>query len=159
MPTYRTATDSDLPALCALGEEVNAIHHRALPHVFAAPGASDRDLPHWSFALTNPESVVFVAEDAGRVVAFVNVSVMNEPRPSLQPLRYGRVGSVSVTQDMRGQGIGPELMRRAHEWVNERGGHEVRLMVSSFNQHALHVYEELGYEVRSLNLAKVVAKP
>ncbi len=158
MPTYRVATESDLPALCALGEEVNAIHHRALPHVFAGPGAADRDLSYWSSALTNPESVIFVAEEAGRVIAFVNVSMVNESRSLLQSLRFGRVGSVSVTQDKRGQGIGRELLRRVHEWVGERGGHEVRLMVSSFNQHALHVYEDLGYEVRSFNLAKVIAK-
>ncbi len=157
MPTYRTATESDLPAICALGEEVNAIHHDALPHVFAGPGAADRDLTYWSFALTNPESAIFVAEEADRVVAFVNVSMINESRSLLKPMRWGRVGSLSVTKGKRGQGIGPELMRLVHEWVRESGGHEVCLMVSSFNQHALHVYRELGYEVRSHNLAKVVA--
>jgi ribosomal protein S18 acetylase RimI-like enzyme len=158
MPTYRTATESDLPALCELGEEVNAIHHRAHPHIFAGEGAADRDLLHWSSALTSPESVVFIAEDEGRVIAFANVSMINESRSLLQPLRFGRIWSVAVTHEKRGRGIGPELMRRVHEWVNARGGYEVRLQVSSFNQHALHVYKELGYDVRSLNLAKVVAK-
>jgi ribosomal protein S18 acetylase RimI-like enzyme len=157
MPDYRVATESDLPAICALGEEVNAIHHRALPRIFAGPGAADRDLSHWSSALTSPESTVFIAEDAGRVIAFANVSMIDESRAFLQPMRFGRIGSVAVTYDKRGHGIGPELMRHVHEWVRERGGHEVRLQVSSFNHHALHVYEELGYDVRSLNLAKVIA--
>jgi ribosomal protein S18 acetylase RimI-like enzyme len=156
MLTFRAATESDLPALCALGEEVNAIHHGAFPNVFSGPGAADRDLPHWSSALTSPESVVLVAEEFGRVVAFVNVRMVNESRSWLKPIRFGLVGSLSVTQDKRGQGIGPELMRRVHEWVSERQGREVRLQVSGFNQHALHVYEELGYEIRSFNLAKVV---
>ena len=48
-------------------------------------------------------------------------------------------------------------MSLAQAWVRQNGGHEVRLNVWSFNEHALHVYKELGYEVRSLNLAKVVA--
>jgi ribosomal protein S18 acetylase RimI-like enzyme len=156
MPTVRTATESDLPAICALGAEVNAIHHDAHPELFAGRGAAHRDLPHWWSALTGPDSVVFVAEESGRVVAFVNVRMVNESRTWLQPLCFGLVGTLSVAQDRRGQGIGPELMRRVHTWVKERHGREVRLQVSGFNQHALHVYQELGYEIRSLNLAKVV---
>lgn len=158
MPSFRTATESDLPALCALGDEVNVIHHQAMPHVFAGPGSAERDRPRWLFAINSPESAVFVAEDAGRVVGCVNVTMVNLSGALLQPLRFGRVGSLSVTREYRSQGVGPELMRRVQEWVLEQGGHEVQLMVSSFNQHALHVYEKLGYEVRSLNMAKIVAR-
>jgi ribosomal protein S18 acetylase RimI-like enzyme len=158
MPTFRVATESDVTALCELGEEVNAVHRRALPQVFAGPGAAGRDSSHWASAITGPESVVFVAEESGRAVGFANVRMVNESRSWLQPMRFGLMGSLCVTKDRRGQGIGPELMRFIHGWVSERGGHEVRLQVSSFNQHALHVYEELGYEIRSLNLTKVVAE-
>jgi ribosomal protein S18 acetylase RimI-like enzyme len=157
MPTYRPALVADLQALCTLGEEVNAIHHRAFPHIFAGPGAPERDLAHWRSSVETEGAQTFVAEEGGQIVGFVTVSMATESHCFAQPLRFGRVGSVAVAESKRGQGIGPELMNLAHAWVKGNGGHEVRLNVWAFNEHALHVYQELGYEVRSHNLAKIVA--
>jgi ribosomal protein S18 acetylase RimI-like enzyme len=106
------------------------------------------------FAHAKPDATTFVAEDSTSVVGFVSVSVVNETHTLLQPLRIGRVGSVGVAENWRGQGIGRELMRQAHGWVFSRGGVEVRLNVWAFNVQALHMHEELGYEVRYMSLAK-----
>ncbi|WP_397533364.1 GNAT family N-acetyltransferase [Roseateles sp.] len=154
MLSYRSAVTSDLPALCALGEQVNAIHHAAHPQVFAAAGAPDRDEEHWAACLGRDDARIFVAELDGQLVGFVTVVLVNEAHSLLQPMRFGRVGSVSVTEAMRGRGIGKELMRQAHAFVAELGGHEVRLTVWAFNEAALRLYQELGYETRSLNLAR-----
>ena len=102
-------------------------------------------------------SETFVAEDEDQVVGYLTVTIATESHSFAQPLKFGRVGTVSVAASKRGHGIGQELMRLAHAWVEERDGHEVRLNVWAFNEHALHVYRELGYEVRSVNLAKLVA--
>lgn len=156
MLTYRSATIKDLPAICTLGEEVNAIHHAAHPQVFAAAGAQDRDQAHWAASLGREDARVFVAELDGQIVGFVNVVLVNETHSLLQAMRFGRVGSVSVTEAARGRGIGKQLMRLVHDFVAEQGGHEVRLTVWAFNEAAQRLYQELGYETRSLNLARRV---
>jgi ribosomal protein S18 acetylase RimI-like enzyme len=157
MPTYRPALTADLPEICALGDEVNSIHHQAFPHIFAGPGEADRDRTHWAASVERDGAQTFVAEEDGHVIGFVTVSMVTESHSFFQPLKVGRVGSVSVAQSKRGQGVGPGLMNEVHAWVRQNGGHEVRLNVWAFNEHALHVYRELGYEVRSLSLAKVIA--
>lgn len=154
MLLYREATDKDIHAICCLGEEVNAVHHHAFPQIFASAGEPDRDAAHWMNSIAKDGATTFLAEDVNAVVGFVSVGIFNEPHTLLQPLLFGRVGSVGVAQQRRGQGIGRELMRRAHEWVFSKGGVEVRLDVWAFNSQALRLYEELGYEVRSLLLAK-----
>lgn len=156
MLKFRSATFEDLPAICALGEQVNAIHHGAHPQVFAAAGAHDRDQAHWAASLGRDDANIFVAELDAQLVGFVNVVLLNETHSLLQPMRFGRVGSVSVTEPMRGRGIGKQLMRLVHDFVAEHGGHEVRLTVWSFNEAAHRLYQELGYETRSLNLARRV---
>ena len=156
MPTYREATATDLHALCALGEEVNAVHHAAFPAIFAGPGAADRDAAHWKGSIGRDDATTFVAESQGALIGFVTVGIVSESHSLLQPMRFGRVGSVGITASQRGRGIGRELMQRAQDWVALRGGAEVRLNVWAFNTHALHVYEELGYEVRSLFLVKAL---
>ena len=154
MRTYREATQSDLPGICSLGEEVNAIHHCGFPEIFAGPGRPDRDAAHWFNSIGKNESATFVAEESAELVGFVNVAVVTESHSLLQPIRFGRVGTVAVRQNRRGLGIGRELMALAHTWVARNGGVEVRLNVWAFNSHALHLYQELGYEVRSHFLAK-----
>lgn len=154
MPTYREATEADLQAICALGEEVNAVHHAAFPAIFAGPGPADRDAAHWKSSIGRHDATTFVAEASATLVGFVTVSIVSESHSLLQPLRFGRVGSVGITASQRGRGIGRELMQRVQDWVARQGGVEVRLNVWAFNTHALHVYEELGYEVRSLFLVK-----
>ena len=154
MLLYREATDADIAAICALGEEVNAVHHRAFPQIFAGAGERDRDAAHWMNGIAKQDATTFVVEEFKAIVGFVNVSIVNESHTLLQPLRFGRVGSVGVHEQRRGEGIGRELMRQAQEWVSRRGGVEVRLNVWAFNSQALRMYEELGYETRSLFLAK-----
>ena len=154
MLNYREAKETDIAAICLLGEEVNAVHHRAFPQVFAGSGERDRDAAHWLNGISKSDAITIVAEEIESIVGFVNVSIVNETHSLLQPLRFGRVGSVSVTEKRRGQGIGRELMIRAQEWVTSRGGTEMRLNVWAFNTRALRMYEELGYETRSLFLAK-----
>lgn len=100
---YRQATAADLLGICALGEEVNAIHHRAFPDVFAGPGAHDRDAAYWLSSLEKESATTFVAEEDGNLLGFVNVSIVDESHSLLQPMRFGRVGSVCVTKDRRGK--------------------------------------------------------
>ena len=154
MHDYREASADDLSAICALGEEVNTIHHRAFPDVFAGAGTPDRDAAHWLGSIGKESATTFVVEDAGKLLGFLSVSVLDESHSLLQPMRFGRIGSVCVTQAKRGQRIGHALMNLAQDWVVQRGAAELRLNVWEFNRQALHLYEELGYEIRSHFLVK-----
>ena len=152
---YREATDSDLGAICALGMEVNALHHDAFPRHFAPPADPLRDSAHWAASVAQPMATTFVAEFApGQLAGFITVTVQDENQSLLQPMRIGRIGTVGVTAEWRGQGIGRALMQQAHDWVRDRGAAEMRLHVWAFNDTARRLYDELGYELRMLTLAK-----
>jgi ribosomal protein S18 acetylase RimI-like enzyme len=156
MTAYRAAAEADLPAICALGQVVNLLHHQAWPQIFAPASAPERDEEHWRQCVTGSGNVAFVAERAGILVGFVTVSIITESHSLLQPMRYARVGSICVQESQRGRGIGSELMKRAEEWAAAQGAIDVRLNVWAFNQSALALYKELGYEVRSLFLGKAL---
>lgn len=154
VPEYREATVADLAAICILGQEVNTLHHQAWPDVFASAGSPDRDRDHWLQSIAKNNATTFVAEVSGKLVGFVTVSVLDETHSLMQPCRYGRVGSIGVAVQHRGKGIGPQLMGSAEGWARERGAYEMRLNVWAFNEGAMRMYEELGYEVRSHFLGK-----
>lgn len=152
---YREATQDDLPAVCALGMQVNNLHHEACPGHFAAPADPLRDSAHWAASLAQPMATIFVAEPApGELAGFITVAIQDEAHSLLQPMRFGRIGTVGVAPEWRGHGIGRALMQRAQDWAQARGGCELRLQVWAFNEAARRLYDELGYELRMLTLAK-----
>ena len=152
---YREATAGDLSAICALGMQVNTLHHDAFPQIFAPPADPLRDSAHWAASLAQPLATTFVAEvEPGRLAGFVTVAIQDETHSLMQPVRIGRIGTVGVTREWRGQGIGRALMQQAQDWVQARGGIELRLHVWAFNEAARRLYDELGYELRMLTLAK-----
>lgn len=154
MPQYRQATLDDLPGICALGEEVNRLHHDAWPQLFArqVPGNAQREV--WSASLSGHDAAVFVAVDAGALIGFVSVTVVDEASPLLQRMRYAKIGSICVTESWRGRGIGRRLMEEVERWSKSRKAVEVHLNVWSFNERARELYEELGYTVRSHYMRK-----
>lgn len=152
--TIRRATVDDLPAICALGEDLAALHHEAWPSVFAPAPAGDRDAPHWRDSITGQGRAAFIAERAGEPLGFITLGVGEENHSLLQPVRWVKVISVCVREAARGQGVGSALMAAGEGWAREQGASEARLVVWAFNRRALRLYEELGYEIRSLTLGK-----
>ena len=81
----------------------------------------------------------------------------------LAPLAHQDVAARDVlvvpkAAPMRGRGIGAALMRQAEHWAFRQGAAELRLNVWSFNEPALAMYRELGYEVRSHQFAKALRR-
>lgn len=159
MPRYRQATLADLAGICALGDEVNRLHHAAWPHLFAEqiPANSQRDV--WSASLSGRDAVVFVAVHAGVLVGFVSAALVDETSPFFQRMRYARIGTICVTERCRGQGIGRRLMDEVERWAKSKDAVEVHLNVWSFNERARELYAELGYSVRSHSMGKRLTEP
>lgn len=156
MLTYREATISDLHAICELGQVVNAIHYKVRPKVFSPPSDPRRDEDHWKQCIGMESAVMFVAEEDDRVVGSVAVSVVDEINSLAQPMRFARIGAVCVFESHRGIGIGRALIDRAEQWAFGRGAADIRLTVWTFNEAAISLYEELGYEIRSQTMGKML---
>jgi len=161
MPTsYREATPDDLHGICTLGMQVNVLHHETFPQLFAPPADPLRDAAHWASSIAQPAATSFVAEHSpGHLAGFVTVAVVDETHSLMQPMRFARVGTLGVTPEWRGHGIGRALMEHAQEWAAARGALELRLNVWAFNDTAQNLYRELGYELRLLTLAKPLRDP
>jgi ribosomal protein S18 acetylase RimI-like enzyme len=154
MFTCRAANEADLAGICVLGQVVNRLHHEAWPQLFAAASPPERDAPHWRQCISGEHMASFVAEDSSTLVGFVTVGVVSESHSLLQPIRYAKVGTLCVREADRGKGVGRRLMAHAEDWAVAQGAVDVRLNVWAFNRAALALYEELGYQVRSLLLGK-----
>lgn len=155
---YRRATPEDLSSICELGRVVNRLHHEAWPNIFVSDPDRDEEKTHWLNSLAGDSVATFLSCEGETNVGFVTVRIVEESHCLLQPLRYGRIGTLCVAERMRGRGIGRVLMGYAEQWAASCGATDIQLEVWEFNASAKRLYEELGYEVRSLMMSKTIQR-
>ncbi|MBB5511177.1 GNAT family N-acetyltransferase [Paraburkholderia atlantica] len=155
--SYRRASIDDILTVCELGQILNAVHHHARPDIYAnATAEFARDKPHWLSSLQEENRAMFLAEHGSTAVGFITVQVIQPISPLLQPLIVGRIGSVAVLERLRGRGVGSTLMKLAEQWARKNGANDMRLTVWAFNEHAVDLYQELGYELRAFEMGKQI---
>jgi len=144
----RNATITDYVALARLWGEADALHHAALPHVFAPPVHPARSHETIAAILTDPDQCLLVAEVEEKLVGLVHLT-LRERRPPMVPKRFAVIEAIVVSAPHRGSGIERKLMDSAQRRSRDRGAGEVWLDVWEFNAGAIGFYEALGYDTVS----------
>jgi GNAT superfamily N-acetyltransferase len=94
-------------------------------------------------AQLSPDSAVFVAESAGRIIGFAYV--LPSPDSDL-PVGSSELGSIYITEEVAGTGVDPALMNAAIEHARTAGHGLLTLWVRSENGRARHFYEKCGLQ-------------
>jgi GNAT superfamily N-acetyltransferase len=153
----RAAVEADVDAIGGLAIELHELTARDVPGRLRVPEAYDlRALRERVRSVVGePDSVMLVAEAAGRLIGFVEASIGEDAAGALTvPVRRGYVQSLLVTTAARHRGIGSRLMDAAEAWALERGATEVRLKVWEFEGGPLEFYSRRGYATASRELVK-----
>ncbi len=142
----RPATLDDLPALGRLGAHLMRVHHDFDPLRFLAPG-SDPESGYARFLgeqIGDPDCVVLVADERGRVVGYVYAGI--EPL-SWKELRdeCGYVHDLVVDGSARDAGAGTRLLEAAVDWLRERGMPRVVLWTAAPNAKAQRLFDRAGF--------------
>ncbi|WP_424006665.1 GNAT family N-acetyltransferase [Haloferax denitrificans] len=82
---------------------------------------------------------------------YVTVAASESP-PVFARGPVAKVKDLYVAPAARGEGVGTELLERAHEWGRDRGCERAALSVHADNDAARSCYESMGYETRYLKL-------
>lgn len=127
---------SDIPDLCAL-----------LRALFTQEIEFEADREKQTRGLTsvikNPEiGEILVVRDSGRVIGMVNILY------TLSTALGGRVAILEdmvVSPDMRGSGVGTELLKHAVRHASENGCERITLLTDNDNLGAQRFYKRLGF--------------
>lgn len=151
----RQATVDDYQALCALFNEVDALHRDQLPHIFRKPTGPIRERAYYDVLIADENVGLFLAEVSGRAVGFVHGAIREAPALLiLVPRRYAIIDNIGVKADYRGRGIGRKLVYHVHAWATAAGAGAIELNVHAFNTGAIAFYCRLGYEVASQRMSR-----
>lgn len=122
-----------------------------------SPGFGDAYLKRTLKQVTEHAGVFYVARDQGSVIGFV-VAIVLPPVATddvgLVPAMRGRITELYVDTPYRRRGIGKLLMKRAEEFLKERGCQFIRVEVFAPNVNAYDFYKGLGYQDYDIDLMK-----
>jgi diamine N-acetyltransferase len=152
----RKATSADTAALATLWGEADALHHAALPQVFAPAANPARSAEDVAGILADPDQILLVAEAGARLVGLIHAT-LRERYPPMVARRFAVVEAVVVVAADRGIGVGRRLMAAAERWAHEHGAQEVWLDVWECNDAAIGFYKAIGYETVSRRMRRNLA--
>lgn len=132
----RQAKTDDIGRLAALFDAYRQFYARPSDLAMSREFISQR--------LQRDESVIFLAEEEGETLGFVQlypVFSSTSPRPG----RLWLLNDLFVTPAARGRGVGRHLMDRARRLAEETGACGLELATARTNHNAQALYESLGY--------------
>ena len=143
--SVRRATARDQESLGRYGGTLMRQHHAADANRFIQVEHPEAGYGRYLVSqLGDPESLVLVAERAGRVIGYVYADVEGT---SWRDLRgpCGFIHDVFVDESARGAGAGGELLRAAIAWIRSRGRSQVVLWTKTRNEHAQRLFAANGF--------------
>lgn len=133
--TVRRATLADADAIAPLFDLYRQFYEQASDAALASSFVRDR--------LANDESVIFVAEDAGRPMGFTQLF------PSFSSVRAVRIwvlNDLYVVREARRQGVARALLDAAAAFGRNSGAARLELETDHDNRSAQALYRHLGWE-------------
>ncbi len=94
--------------------------------------------------INNSESVIFYAKDV--VGNYVGFTQLYPSFCSVAAQRTWILYDLFVSEEVRGQGVGTNLLNRAKEFAEQTSAKEIVLETAKSNVTAQKLYESLGYE-------------
>ncbi|MES1974035.1 MAG: GNAT family N-acetyltransferase [Pseudomonadota bacterium] len=136
---FRTATADDLPAIVALLDDDDLSRGREDARLPLDP----RYLAALEAIEADPNQMQIVAELDGRVVGTMQVSFL--PGIAFRGGWRGQIEAVRIASDLRGRGLGKQMIEWAVDLFRERGCHMAQLTSMSTRVDAHRFYEQMGW--------------
>jgi RimJ/RimL family protein N-acetyltransferase len=140
MIEIRRAEPSDAAALVALGRAVGSEREGWLIAVDGWRSVAD-ERRYLKAIRRHPHAAVFVALDGDQMVG--RLSLARDQHPASQ--HVADLG-LMVAATHRRQGIGRQLLETAVGWAKETGVTKLELHVFPWNEPAIKLYEQFGFE-------------
>ena len=152
----RKATEQDLEAVNKLLRQVLEVHHRGRPDLFRPEGKKYTDEELLSI-FNNPETPVFVYEEAGTVLgyAFCRFEV-EEGDGNLVPGKDLYIDDICFDEKFRGRGLAKELFAWVEDFARREGCRRITLHVWECNPIAAAFYAGRGMKPYFTALEKTI---
>jgi shikimate dehydrogenase len=140
------ARQEDAARISTLNAYVQRLHADMLPDFFKQPSATTFPAEYVLEVMARPDTVMFVAELAGKVVGYLYADVTPAIETS-STFTYDRfhIHHIAVVPVAQGHGCGTALIDAAKQEARRRGIRRLSLSTWDFNRRAQRFFESQGF--------------
>ena len=153
----RRATESDIPGLDRLLEQVLMVHHRGRPDLFKS-GAKKYTDQELRLLLADDSRPIFAAVDAdGQMLGYAFCVFQQHLNNNiLTDIRTLYIDDLCVDETCRGQHVGSALYRHVLDFARAQGCYNVTLNVWACNDSARAFYEKMGLKPQKIGMETIL---
>ncbi|MHC5036730.1 MAG: GNAT family N-acetyltransferase [Planctomycetota bacterium] len=141
----RTAGEDDIEGLRALYTELDEVHARLLPDVFAR-GEEARPPAFIAERIAGADSAYLVAMTKAELIGSLYIYIRPpHPFPLLRRRRIASIDEIIVSEKHRREGTGRRLMEAGKTWAREKEADCLRITVWTRNREAKAFFEGVGF--------------
>jgi ribosomal protein S18 acetylase RimI-like enzyme len=155
-PVIRRAREQDLEAIVNLLVRNKRLNEEFDPMLTVTGEIEDVARKYASEALKDPNSLVLVCEEGGRVVGFLKADVVD--RLFYEPRREGVIREFYLLPEFRRRGVGRTMIEKAFEELRSMGAGIITAEFPSQHKIAVSFYENLGFRPIISKYAKEVTR-
>ncbi len=155
-PVIRRASDRDLEAIVNLLVRNKRLNEEFDPMLTVTGEIEDVARKYASEALKDPNSLVLVCEEGGRVVGFLKADVVD--RLFYEPRREGVIREFYLLPEFRRRGVGRTMIEKTFEELRSMGAGIITAEFPSQHKIAVSFYENLGFRPIISKYAKEVTR-
>lgn len=93
---------------------------------------------------------IFVAKEDGKIVGYVSIVVKVREHKGFRYRKQLDIDSICIDENYRNKGIGTALLNYVKEYAIQNDCTDISLNVFPQNVDAIHVYEKMGMQVKSI---------
>ncbi|GAA3129390.1 GNAT family N-acetyltransferase [Planomonospora alba] len=152
--TVRPARAEDLDGVVACSAALFAEDAGARDPSLNLAWPREHGQARFAAALDDPDRLVLVADDGGRIVGHLTGSLTGPT--AMRPVPVATLGSMYVQPGHRGQGVGARLVAEFRSWARGRGARYAGVTAYAANEAAVRFYRRHGFADRSTVLETVL---
>ena len=150
------ATQSHIPGMIDLLQQVGEVHHQIRPDLFrtGAQKYSEADL---AALLKDPTRPILIAEIDGKVAGYA-FCILQETKDSsvLCDRKVLYIDDLCVDESIRGKGISTALYEKVCEFAKNLSCQAVTLNVWCGNDSAMRFYEKMGMKPQKIGMEAIL---
>jgi ribosomal protein S18 acetylase RimI-like enzyme len=148
----RPATAADVPGVLPMVEKICALHEAWDPAKYGfLPNPHEKYRRWLTSRATDPRSVFLVAEQEGRLIAFLIGAVENEI-PIYRVQEFAFIHDLWVEEEYRHEGIARQMVMLAIERFKSTGVTQIRLDTAANNEPARKLFASCGFRISTMEM-------
>lgn len=146
----RTLEQKDLPEITRFAKKMLDLHHSLDSYYKSSDEFTglNEEVSGW---LNDPNSLVLVTEDNGKLLGYFRISVENAPAYA-KAKKIGVVDDIFVDEKYRRQGVGKALFEKGMEWFGKKKVSNIELNVDARNSEGITAWRSLGFKDYKLRM-------